>query len=252
MSFNFIRAGNPPTLWCVLMSDAGFPPTAGTRGPSPGGSGRGYGRAGGPGPRPQGLFVRRPEALLKIEKIFMRKPLQFLSVFLWLPLALVLYSPVHSSEVKRLNVVTTVAPITSIVQNVGAGYVDVTGIVPDGTDSHTFEPVPSDAKILAAADIVIVNGLDLELPTVKLTEKVKRAKTPVVRLGDRTLRKEDWQYDFSFPREHGHPNPHLWPNIALAMRYAEITRDSLIALDPQNKEGYIANTVASEAGQRHL
>ncbi|MDQ3185441.1 MAG: metal ABC transporter substrate-binding protein, partial [Pseudomonadota bacterium] len=130
----------------------------------------------------------------------------------------------YSAETeKRINVVTTVAPITNIVQNVGGRYIDVTGIVPEGTDSHTFEPVPTDAKILAAADIIIVNGLDLELPTVKLAEKVKRAKTPVVRLGNRTLRKEDWRYDFSFPRAHGHPNPHLWPNIALAMRYAEIT-----------------------------
>ena len=120
----------------------------------------------------------------------------------------------------------------------------MTGIVPDGADSHTFEPVPTDVKILGAADIIIVNGLDLELPTVKLAEKVKRAKTPIVRLGNHALRKEDWRYDFSFPREHGHPNPHLWPNIALAMRYAEITRDNLIALDPQHKEGYIANTAA--------
>lgn len=174
----------------------------------------------------------------------MRKLVQFLNVFLWLPLTLVLYSPAHSSEVKKFNIVTTVAPITNIVQNVGAGYIDVTGIVPDGTDSHTFEPVPSDAKILGAADIIIVNGLDLELPTVKLAEKVKKTTTPILQLGNRTLRKEDWRFDHSFPRVHGHPNPHLWPNIALAMRYAEIVRDSLIALDPQHKKGYIANTAA--------
>lgn len=152
----------------------------------------------------------------------------------------------------RTNVVTTVAPITNIVQNVGAGYVKVIGIVPDGTDSHTFEPIPTDAKTLAAADIIIVNGLDLELPTVKLAEKVKKPKTPILRLGNHALRKEDWRYDFSFPREHGHPNPHLWPNIALAMRYAEITRDSLIALDPLHEEGYVANTAAYLAKLREL
>src|SRR5688500_8224951 len=43
----------------------------------------------------------------------------------------------------KLKIVTTVAPITDIVRNVGTGYVDVTGIVPEGTDSHTFEPVPT-------------------------------------------------------------------------------------------------------------
>lgn len=155
------------------------------------------------------------------------------------------FSLANSSAVdKKIHIVTTVAPITNIVQNVAAGYATVTGIVPAGTDSHTFEPVPTDAKILGAADIIIVNGLDLELPTVKLAEKVKKASTPILRLGNQALRKEDWQYDFSFPRELGHPNPHLWPNIMLAMRYAEITRDNLIALDPRHRQGYIANTAA--------
>jgi zinc/manganese transport system substrate-binding protein len=145
---------------------------------------------------------------------------------------------------RRVTVATTVAPITNIVENVGGRHVEVTGIVPDGMDSHTFEPVPTDAKILGAADLIIVNGLDLELPTVKLAEKIKKANTPIIRLGNRALQKQDWQYDFSFPRENGHPNPHLWPNIALAKRYAEIARDSLIALDPKHKAVYTDNTKA--------
>lgn len=173
-------------------------------------------------------------------KKIIRSAIRFLSL-----LALLLPNPAYSSGTgKKLNVVTTVAPITNIVQNVGGAYTEVIGIVPDGIDSHTFEPIPTDAKVLRAADIIIVNGLDLELPTVQLAEKVKSAKTPILRLGNRTLKQEDWRYDFSFPREHGHPNPHLWPNIALAMRYAEITRDHLIKLDPAHKEGYIANTAA--------
>jgi zinc/manganese transport system substrate-binding protein len=153
-------------------------------------------------------------------------------------------APLTAGADGKLKIVTTVAPITDIVRNVGGGYVDVTGIVPEGTDSHTFEPVPADAKVLGAADIIIVNGLDLELLTVKLAEKVKKPGTPILRLGNRALKKEDWRYDFSFPREHGHPNPHLWPNIALAMRYAEIVRDELAALDPVNKNRYARNAAA--------
>jgi zinc/manganese transport system substrate-binding protein/manganese/iron transport system substrate-binding protein len=180
---------------------------------------------------------------------FVRPPIQFLLLLLALPLPGIAHS---EDSARKLMVATTVAPITNIVQNVGAGLANVTGIVPDGTDSHTFEPVPADAKILRAADIIIVNGLDLELPTVKLAEKVKKAETDILRLGDRTLRKEDWRYDFSFPREQGHPNPHLWPNIALAVRYAEIVRDSLVALDPARREGYIANAASYLAKLRKL
>ncbi|SEK58894.1 metal ABC transporter substrate-binding protein [Nitrosovibrio tenuis] len=162
------------------------------------------------------------------------------SVFLLITLSI--SSVAQSTHIdKKINVVTTVAPITDIVQNIGMGYVNVTGIVPNGTDSHTFEPTPAIARLLGASDIIIVNGLDLELPTVKLAEKVKTTNTPIVQLGNLALRREDWRYDNSFPRELGHPNPHLWPNIALAMRYAEIIHDSLVALDPAHQEGYGAN-----------
>jgi len=142
---------------------------------------------------------------------------------------------------EKPNVVTTVSPITNMVQNIGGPYIRVTGIVPDGVDSHTFEPIPSDIKTLQAAELIVMNGLDLELPTLKLAEKVKKTATPILQLGNRALKEEDWRYDFSFPREHGHPNPHVWLNIELAMRYAEIIREELIALDPTNKVAYQVN-----------
>ena len=65
-----------------------------------------------------------------------------------------------------LTIATTVAPITSIVASIAGGTGTlVTGIVPEGTNSHTFEPKPSDAKTLETADIVFINGLVLEEPT---------------------------------------------------------------------------------------
>jgi zinc/manganese transport system substrate-binding protein len=158
----------------------------------------------------------------------------FTSVFLLVLLTLPFCNRAYGDTGKKRIVVTTVAPITNMVRNIGADYVNVTGIVPDGTDSHTFEPVPTDAKLLASADLIIVNGLD------------------ILQLGNRALPREDWRYDFSFPREHGHPNPHLWPNIALAMRYAEIIRDGLIELDPAHKEGYVANAAVYLSKLRKL
>ncbi|MCH9639871.1 MAG: metal ABC transporter substrate-binding protein [Betaproteobacteria bacterium] len=164
--------------------------------------------------------------------------------FLFSVTVLLVLHPAYAEESNRLlHIVTTVPPITNLVENVGGKHVDVVGIVPNGIDSHTFEPVPSDAKILADADIIIVNGLDLELPTIKLAEKVKKNSTPIIHLGNNALAEDQWQYDFSFPREHGHPNPHLWPNIALTMKYVEIIRDSLVEFDSLHKQSYMANTV---------
>ena len=73
----------------------------------------------------------------------------------------------------RLQVVTTVSPITNIVQNVAGNHASVTGIVPEGTNSHTFEPAPSDAAVMGSADIVFMNGLHLEEPTRELAEAME-------------------------------------------------------------------------------
>jgi len=49
--------------------------------------------------------------------------------------------------------------------------VKITGIVPEGTNSHTFEPKPSVAELLSRLDILFVNGLKLEEPTKELAEE---------------------------------------------------------------------------------
>lgn len=141
----------------------------------------------------------------------------------------------------RLRVVTTVSPITSIVQNVGGDHISLTGIVPEGTNSHTFEPAPSDARKLADADLIIVNGLNLETPTLELAEANKPDDTPILKLGDNTIDEDEYVFDFSFPEDQGDPNPHLWMNPEYAMRYAELVRDELVRLDPENADAYRDN-----------
>ena len=141
----------------------------------------------------------------------------------------------------KLNVVTTVAPISSVVRNIGGVRIDLYGIVPDGTNSHTFEPAPSDARILSQADLVFVNGLALELPTMALAEANLRPGAEIVSLGDQTIAEDEWIFDFSFPEEDGRPNPHLWTHPLFAKRYAEIVTESLSTRDPDNAAYFALN-----------
>lgn len=152
----------------------------------------------------------------------------------------------------KLNVVTTVAPISSIARNVGGDRIDLFGIVPDGTNSHTFEPAPSDAVILSQADLIFVNGLDLELPTMELAEANMREGAEMVALGEQTVTEDEWVFDFSFPEEEGHPNPHLWTNPPHAKRYAEIIAETLSARDPENADYYAANLASFSAALDEL
>jgi manganese/iron transport system substrate-binding protein len=140
-----------------------------------------------------------------------------------------------------LKVVSTVSPVTNIIQNVGGDRVEVTGIVPEGTNSHTFEPAPSDARVLAAGQVVFINGLHLEEPTLELAQANVRKGVEIVKLGEMTITPEQYIFDFSFPRSGGDPNPHLWTNPPFAKRYAEIVRDKLSALRPADAATFRAN-----------
>jgi len=141
----------------------------------------------------------------------------------------------------RLRVATTVSPLTSIVANVVGDRAVVTGIVPEGTNSHTFEPPPSAARTLADADVVFINGLKLEDPTRDLATKSRKAGAETVELGTLTLPEADYIYDFSFPKEEGKPNPHLWTSPPLVKRYTEIVRDTMTRRDPEGATTYRAN-----------
>jgi ABC-type Zn uptake system ZnuABC Zn-binding protein ZnuA len=152
--------------------------------------------------------------------------------------------PKPSPAVKKINVVTTVAPITSMVENIGGDKIRLTGIIPEGINSHTFEPVPSDVKILAEADLLIVNGLELEEPTLKLAKANMKQGSALLRLGDKTITEKEYIFDFSFPKSHGHPNPHLWLDPRHALSYATLIRDELARLDPDNKSAYEQNAAA--------
>ena len=133
------------------------------------------------------------------------------------------------------------SPITSIVENIGGTRIRLEGVVPEGVNSHTFEPAPSVARLLSEADLIVLNGLLLEEPTLDMAEANKKQEAVILLLGDRAVTREEWQFDFSFPESEGNPNPHLWPDPILALKYAELVQNELSKLDPGNADYYNAN-----------
>ncbi len=141
----------------------------------------------------------------------------------------------------RPLIATTISPITSIAASIAGGRARIEGIVPEGTNSHTFEPSPQIAKLLNDADLILVNGLKLEDPTIELAQNNKKDDTQIVEIGTLVIPESDYIYDFSFPKEEGKPNPHLWTDPNYAIKYAEVIRDQLSKLDPENADYYAAN-----------
>ena len=143
-----------------------------------------------------------------------------------------------SATAAPLRVVTSIPPVTDLVRQVGGDVIHLQTLLPAGVSSHTFQPTPGDVQLLTRADLVILNGLHLELAIEKLVRCCGNPKATLLKLGDHTLSQEEWMFGFSFPKSQGNPNPHLWLNVDFAMRYVALIREQFCALDPDHDEQY--------------
>ncbi len=150
-------------------------------------------------------------------------------------------SGANETSAPGLTVVTTVAPITSIAANIIGDRAEIVGVVPEGTNSHTFEPSPRAAELFSGADAIFINGLVLEEPTKELALANKPEATPLVELGNESLSPSEYKYDFSFPEDEGKPNPHLWTDPDYALAYGEIIRATMTEIDPGGADDYRRN-----------
>lgn len=147
-------------------------------------------------------------------------------------------SPVPPGPGERPSIASTVAPITDLVSQIGGSEVIVWGIIPEGVDSHTFEPSPHYVARISQAQLVLINGLSLEQPTKRLALANGRR---VVELGAKAVDKEKWIFDQDFPAGQGDPNPHLWTNPIYALRFCDQILEELIRLEPRSEGAFRSN-----------
>ncbi|MGB6326042.1 MAG: metal ABC transporter substrate-binding protein [Methylocella sp.] len=135
---------------------------------------------------------------------------------------------------EKLPVVATFSILADFVRNVGGDRIAVAALVgPDG-DTHVYQPKPADAEKLAAARLIVVNGLGLEGWIDRLV-KASGTKAPVV-IATKGISPQQM-------REGGRVglDPHAWQSIANAKLYVANIRDGLIATDPEGEVAYRAN-----------
>ncbi len=143
---------------------------------------------------------------------------------------------VHAADAK-LKVVASFSILGDIVKNVGGDRVEVTTLVgPDG-DAHVFEPTPADARSVAGADVVFVNGLGFEGWMERLIQ-ASGYQGPLVVASDgvrsRTM-DEDGQ---------SVTDPHAWQDLSNGRLYVENVAAGLAAADPQGAAAYRAAAAA--------
>jgi manganese/zinc/iron transport system substrate-binding protein len=136
----------------------------------------------------------------------------------------------------RYNVVTTVAMITDIVQQVAGDHAHVTGLIGEGVDPHLYKPTRNDIARLQKADIVFYNGLLLEGKMVEALQQLARSK-PVHAVTAEIPR----DYLLALPDAQGHHDPHVWMDVS-AWRQAVLTvAKALGEFDPHRRTEYETN-----------
>jgi zinc/manganese transport system substrate-binding protein len=139
---------------------------------------------------------------------------------------------------EKVNVLATFSILGDFVRNVGGERAEVTTLVGPNSDAHVYAPAPADAKKVAAAAVVIINGLGFEGWMSRLVRASGTRATSVVATQGITVRKA--------PGAHGHSDvdPHAWQSVANAKVYVTNIRDALIAADLAGKSSYQANAAA--------
>lgn len=151
---------------------------------------------------------------------------------------------------EKLKVIATFSIIGDIVKNVGGDRVDVEMLVGPNGDAHVYSPTPADAKKLADAKLIVVNGLGYEGWLDRLV-KASGAKAPVVVAAKAVKPRRAAGHDHGHKHGHGHSHgsndPHAWQSVNNVKLYAAAIRDGLIAADPAGRGVYEANGKAYSA-----
>jgi zinc transport system substrate-binding protein len=130
----------------------------------------------------------------------------------------------------RIKVATTIAPLGEFVRAVGSEKVEVTVVVPPGTEPHTFEPTPSLMVDMAKADLYVMNGAGLEFWMSKLLQANKRMVVIDSSECIALLQESEDEID-----------PHIWLSLRNAASQVNNICSGLIEVDSQNKDYYIKN-----------
>src|SRR6266851_5322321 len=140
----------------------------------------------------------------------------------------------------RLNVIASFSILGDFVKNVGGDRVEVATLVGPNGNAHVFAPSPIDARKVADAKLVFVNGLGFEGWLERLV-KASGTKASIIVASDGIEPRErggDQDHD------HGKIDPHAWQSVANAKVYVANIRDALVKTDPAGQAAYEANAKA--------
>jgi len=152
--------------------------------------------------------------------------------FLFLAISVVLTTPARSQD--TLKVITTFTVIADIASNIAGDAADISSITKPGAEIHGYQPTPQDLVRASDADLILSNGLNLELWFEQFLEKLDSIPSIIVSDGIEPIAIRSGSYE-------GLPNPHAWMGLDNAIIYINNIVRALSVHDPENADIYVRN-----------
>ena len=146
---------------------------------------------------------------------------------------------------EKPEVLTTFTVLGDLAQNVAGDRLNVRSIVKPGSEIHGYQPTPSDIEQASSADLIVENGLGLELWARKFTANAGDIPTLTLSEGMEPLLIDEDAYA-------GKPNPHAWMSPQRTMIYVDQLEQAFSKLDPDGAEQFKANAVAYKSSLQVL
>ena len=159
-------------------------------------------------------------------------------------LAALATTSVGAQAQEKLRVVTSFSILADFTRSIGGDRVDVAMLVGPGGDAHVYSPTPADARSVAAARLVIVNGLGFEGWLSRLIKSAGNKATVATATKGIAPRKGKAAHGHKHDHGHDDADPHAWQSVANAKVYAANIRDALIAADAAGADTYRKNADA--------
>ncbi|MGJ0479853.1 metal ABC transporter substrate-binding protein [Pantoea agglomerans] len=142
-----------------------------------------------------------------------------------------------SYAAEKFKVVTTFTVIADMAKNVAGDAAEVTSITKPGAEIHEYQPTPGDIKRAQGAQLIMANGLNLELWFQRFYQHLDGVPEVVVSAGIKPMGIGEGPYN-------GKPNPHAWMSPDNALIYVDNIRDALVKYDPAHADTYRQNAAA--------
>lgn len=148
--------------------------------------------------------------------------------------------PIQAKADDKFKVVTTFTVIADMARNVAGDAAIVESITKPGAEIHGYQPTPGDIIKAQDADLILWNGMNLELWFEQFFRNLTDIPSITLSDGVEPMGIRQGPYE-------GKPNPHAWMSVESALIYVDNIRDGLAKHDPDNAETYRANAEAYKA-----